>query len=66
MGKAQQTIKAVEAAVEHELVVVESFLDYAKGQVITEAEKMKELLESEWQNHVIKKAKQAPADPSAS
>ena len=66
MGKAQQTVQAVEAAVEHELVVVEAFLDYAKGQVITEADKVKELLESEWSAHFVKKAKQASADPSAS
>ena len=59
-------VQAVETAVEHELVVVEGFLDYVKGQVITEAEKVKELLESEWQHHFVKKPKQAPADPSAS
>lgn len=66
MGKAQETIQAVEAAVEHELVVVEGFLGYVKGQIITEAEKIKELLESEWSAHFVKKQKQAPADPSAS
>ena len=53
-------------AVEHELVVVEDFLGHVKGQIITEAEKVKELLESEWQSHFVKKAKQQPADPSAS
>lgn len=66
MPKATEIVQAVETAVEHQLVVVEGFLGYVKGQIITEAEKVKELLESEWQNHVIKKPKQAPADPSAS
>ena len=54
-----ETITAAEAAVEHELVVVEAFLEYAKGQIITDALKVKELLEGEWQAHVIKKAKPA-------
>lgn len=57
MGKAQETVKAVEAAVEHELVVIEAFLGYEKGQIITDAEKVKELLESEWENHFVKKLK---------
>lgn len=66
MPKATEIVQAVETAVEHELVVVEGFLGYVKGQIITEAEKVKELLESEWQHHFVKKPKQAPADPSAS
>jgi len=66
MPKANEIVQAVETAVEHELVVVEGFLGYVKGQIITEAEKVKELLASEWEHHVIKKQKQAPADPSAS
>lgn len=53
----KETAQAAEAAIEHELVVVEAFLGYAKGQVITEAEKIKELLESEWQSHFVKKPK---------
>jgi hypothetical protein len=51
---------------DHELLVVENFAEYVRGQIITEAAKIKELLESEWANHVVKKAKPAPADPSAS
>lgn len=66
MGKTQETIQAVESALDHEIVVVEGFLGYVKGQIITEAEKIKELLESEWSAHFVKKPKQAPADPSAS
>lgn len=65
MGKVQQAVLAVEAAVEHELVVIESFLGYVKGQVITEAEKVKELIESEWQNHFVKKPKDTPQPPAA-
>lgn len=59
MAKVQQA-----AAVEHELVVTESFLDYSKGEVITDEKKVADLLESEWQHHFIKKSK-APAEPSA-
>lgn len=66
MGKTQETIQAVESALDHEIVVVEGFLGYVKGQIITEAEKIKGLLESEWSAHFVKKPKQAPADPSAS
>lgn len=66
MGKAQQAVQAVEAAVEHELVVVEGFLGYIKGRIITEAGTVKELLESEWTAHFVKKPRQAAPDPSAS
>lgn len=61
---ATEAVAAVETAVEHELVVVEGFLGYVKGQVITEAEKVKELLESEWEHHFVKKQKQ-PQEPLA-
>lgn len=50
-------LKAAEAAVEHELVVVESFLGYVRGDVISEVEKVKELLESEWSAHFVKRQK---------
>lgn len=44
------------------LVVVENFLNHVKGEVITDAEKVAEILESEWQAHVVKKA---PTEDSA-
>jgi len=46
-----------------ELVVVENFLSHVKGEIITDAEKVAEYLESEFQNHFVKKtASPAPAD----
>lgn len=46
------------------LLVVESFLDYAKGDMITDAKKIKQLQDSEWQGHVVKtQVKDVPADP---
>ena len=50
-----------------ELVVIENFAAHLKGEIITEAAKIKELLESEWAAHVIRKSKpQASVEPSAS
>ena len=43
------------------LHVIESFLNYAKGDIITDAKLVKQLLESEWQNHFVKVA--VPASP---
>ncbi len=47
----------LQTELQHELVVVENFLSYVKGEIITDAAKIKELLESEWAAHVMKKAK---------
>ena len=41
---------------EFELVVVENFLEHVKGEVITDFKKIEEYLESEFQNHFVKKA----------
>lgn len=40
---------------DHELVVIQNFLSYVKGEVIKDAEKIKDILESEWRAHVQKK-----------
>jgi len=45
------------------LTVVENFLDYVKGDVITDAKLVKQFIDSEWQNHFIKTA--APDDPAS-
>lgn len=58
--------ESVKAALAYELVVVENFAEYVKGQIITEAEKIKELVESEWSAHVVKKPVQQPEEPAAS
>ena len=63
MGKAA---KVAEAAAEYELVVLQGFLGYVKGQIITAPEKVAELIDSEWQTHFIKKQKQASEEPDAS
>jgi hypothetical protein len=60
------TTKSVQAAPAYELVVVETFGEYEKGQIITEAEKIKELVESEWSAHFVKKPVPQPEDPAAS
>jgi hypothetical protein len=44
------------------LTVVEGFLSYSKGDVITDPKLIKHYLVSEWQNHFIKT--DAPADPA--
>ncbi len=49
-----------------ELVVINPFPGYEKGQIISDAETIEKILEGDWAHNVIKKAKQAPADPSAS
>ena len=46
--------------VKYDLVVVENFLEYVKGEVITDVKKVTELVESEWQAHFVKKSKDAP------
>ena len=43
------------------LHVVENFLTYGKGDIITDAKLVKQLLDSEWQNHFVKVT--APATP---
>ena len=63
MATVKQTVKA---ALAYELVVVENFADYVKGQIITEAEKIKELVESEWSAHVVMKSVPPPEEPAAS
>ena len=45
-----------------DLVVIENFLEYVKGEVITDVKKVAELIESEWQNHFVKKSKDAPTE----
>jgi len=66
MEQAQNIPAAADAAGGYELVVVEACLSYEKGQIISEASKVNELLESEWSSHFVKKAKQPPADAGAS
>lgn len=65
MASIKNVTQAVEAAIEHELVVVQGFLGYVKGEIISDAAKIKELLESEWSAHFVKKPR-TPADPAAS
>jgi len=36
------------------LLVVENFLEYVKGDIITDAKKIKQFLDSEWQGHFVK------------
>ena len=50
-------VQSAADTIEHELVVIESFPGYAKGEIITEAAKIKELIESEWQSHFVKRQK---------
>lgn len=57
-----EAIAAAETAAEHELVVLQDFLGYVKGQIITEAKKVKDLVDSEWQTHFVKKQKTASED----
>ena len=47
---------SVKDKIKVELVVVENFLKYVKGEIITEAKEIEDLIESEWQNHFVKKA----------
>lgn len=44
------------------LLIVENFLEYIKGDLITDEKLIKQYLGSEWQNHFVKT--QAPADPA--
>lgn len=44
------------------LTVIENFLEYVKGDVITDQKLVKQYVDSEWQNHFVKTA--APADPA--
>lgn len=66
MAKVTQAAQAAVAAVEHELVVVHDFPGYVKGQVISEAEKVAELIKSEWQSHFVKRVSPKPEDTAAS
>lgn len=43
--------------VNYTLVVIENFAEYVKGEVITEAVKVKEILASEWEAHVVRKSR---------
>ena len=54
----------VVAAFEFELVVVENFSEYVKGEIITEAEKIEALIGSEFEAHFVKKAV-TPAEPAS-
>jgi hypothetical protein len=45
-----------ETSEQYELVVVESFGSYAKGDIITDAQSVHDILSGEWQHHVVKKA----------
>lgn len=49
---------------EFELIVVENFLEHVKGEVITDFKRIEQYLESEWQNHFVKKAVAPLADPA--
>lgn len=55
----KEALDTVESAVEHELVVVEAFAGRIKGEVISDAETVKSLLESEWSAHFVKRLKAA-------
>lgn len=57
--------KSAKAALAYELVVVENFGEYVKGQIITESEKINELVDSEWSAHVVKKPVQPPEEPAS-
>jgi hypothetical protein len=46
---------------DHVLTVVENFLSHVKGDIISDAEKIKKYANSEWQGHFIKTAVPAPA-----
>lgn len=46
-----------------ELVVVEPFGGFEKGEIITDTDKIAELVGGEYEHHFVKKAK-APADPA--
>ena len=52
---------SVKDKIKYELVVVENFLHYVKGEIITDLKAVDELVESEWQNHFVKKS---PTEPS--
>lgn len=56
---------AIKESLAFELVVIENFLDHVKGDIVTEAKKIESYLDSEWQNHFVKKAV-APLVPLAS
>lgn len=45
------------AAPEFELVVIENFANYTKGDIITDPEIIMELINSEWSANVVKKPK---------
>ena len=47
-----------------ELVVIEPFNGYQKGDIITDTNTVNEILESEWSAHVVKKAA-SPASKGA-
>lgn len=52
-----------------ELVVTESFPGYSKGDIVTDATKISELIDSEWSGHFVKKQKDqdlAKEEPAAS
>ena len=38
---------------DYEIIVVEPFLDYVKGEIISDPEKISELIDSDWQQHFI-------------
>lgn len=47
----------IKDTLEYELVVIENFAEYVKGEIISDVKKIADLIESEWQNHFVKKAK---------
>jgi hypothetical protein len=40
---------------EYELVVIENFGEYVKGEIISDVKKIADLVDSEWQAHFVKK-----------
>ena len=47
---------AIKESLMFELVVIENFLDHVKGDIVTDAKTIEGYLDSEWQNHFVKKA----------
>lgn len=56
---------AIKDKLEYELVVIENFADYVKGQIITDVKKIADLVDSEWQAHFVKKAATVEVAPVA-
>jgi hypothetical protein len=45
----------IKEKLEYELVVIENFGEYVKGEIISDVKKIADLVDSEWQAHFVKK-----------